>query len=58
MPEDARTEPKPMAFPPPDSPPEDELPERLGERIDPGSAGIASGEPDLLPDVEPPDGQM
>jgi hypothetical protein len=37
----------------------DDLPQRLGERIDPGpDRGIATGEPDLLPDVEPPDNPM
>ena len=39
---------------PPDSP-EDDLPQRLGERIENGPGrGIASGEPDLVPDVEVP----
>jgi hypothetical protein len=39
--------------------PEDDLPERLGERIYGGGAeGIASGEPDLKPDVEVPDATM
>ena len=33
----------------------DDLPQRLGERIEHGpSDGIASGEPDLLPNVEVP----
>lgn len=36
----------------------DDLPQRLGERIDSGPDGIASGEPDLLPNVEPPAHQM
>ena len=36
----------------------DDLPQRLGERIDSGPDGIASGEPDLLPNVEPPELQM
>ena len=37
----------------------DDLPQRLGERIESGpDRGIASGEPDLLPDVEPPELQM
>ena len=33
-------------------------PERLAERIDDKSGGIAAGEPDLLPDVEVPDAPM
>jgi hypothetical protein len=38
---------------------EDDLPERLGERIEAGpGGGIASGEPDLLPNVEVPETQM
>jgi hypothetical protein len=38
---------------------EDELPERLGERIENGPGeGIATSEPDLLPNVEVPDSQM
>lgn len=38
---------------------EDELPQRLGERIENGPGkGIATGEPDLLPDVEVPESQM
>jgi hypothetical protein len=37
---------------------EDDLPERLGERISGDSQGIASGEPDLKPDVEVPDETM
>ena len=44
---------------------DDDLPQRLGERIDSGpdrdsgaDGGIAAGEPDLLPDVEPPVHQM
>jgi hypothetical protein len=38
---------------------EDELPERLSERIyGGGEQGIASGEPDLKPDVEVPDATM
>jgi hypothetical protein len=43
---------------PPDGPNSD-LPERLGERVEnkPGS-GIASGEPDLVPDVEVPEETM
>ena len=45
----------------PDAPPapEDELPERLSERIyDRQGGGIATGEPDLKPDVEVPESQM
>lgn len=38
---------------------EDDLPQRLGERIETGPGeGIASGEPDLLPNVEIPETQM
>lgn len=38
---------------------DDDLPERLGQRIDSGpDRGIATGTPDLLPDVEPPDNPM
>ena len=37
---------------------DDDLPQRLGERIDGGPDVIATGEPDLLPDVEPPAHQM
>jgi hypothetical protein len=37
---------------------EDELPERLSERIYGGDGGIASGEPDLKPDVEVPKESM
>jgi hypothetical protein len=38
---------------------ESDLPERLGERISGGGAhGIATGEPDLKPDVEVPDETM
>jgi hypothetical protein len=37
---------------------EDNLPERLGERISVGGQGIATGEPDLKPDVEIPDETM
>jgi hypothetical protein len=36
---------------------EDTLPERLGERIGEGP-GLATGEPDLKPDVEVPDETM
>ncbi|HXG25250.1 MAG TPA: hypothetical protein VNL94_00130 [Candidatus Binatia bacterium] len=38
----------------------DDLPERLGERIENGSSsrGVATGEPDVLPDVETPDETM
>jgi hypothetical protein len=36
-----------------------DLPERLGERIEDGpGTGIASGEPDLLPNVEVPEATM
>ena len=39
--------------------PGDDLPERLGERIENGSSSaVAPGEPDVLPDVEPPDTTM
>jgi hypothetical protein len=39
--------------------PEDELPERLSERIyGGGEQGIATGEPDLKPDVEVPESTM
>jgi hypothetical protein len=38
--------------------PDDDLPERLGKRIERGPGAIAPGEPDMLPDVEVPDGQM
>jgi hypothetical protein len=38
---------------------QDDLPERLGERIENGSSsGIAPGEPDVLPDVEVPEATM
>lgn len=37
---------------------EDELPERLSERIYGGGQGIATGEPDLKPDVEIPEETM
>ena len=43
---------------PPDSPDAD-LPQRLGDRIENGlGTGIASGEPDLVPDVEVPEETM
>ena len=43
---------------PPDGPGAD-LPERLGERVEKGpSGGIATGEPDLVPDVEVPEATM
>ncbi len=45
----------------PELPParEDDLPERLSERIYGGGAeGVASGEPDLKPDVEVPEATM
>ena len=39
--------------------PQDDLPERLGERIENGSSsGVATGEPDVLPDVEVPEATM
>lgn len=39
--------------------PQDDLPERLGQRIENGSSsGIATGEPDVLPDVEVPEETM
>jgi hypothetical protein len=42
---------------PPD--PQDDLPERLGQRIENGSSsGLATGEPDVLPDVEVPEETM
>jgi hypothetical protein len=42
----------------PDTPDAD-LPERLGRRIENGpNAGIAAGEPDLVPDVEVPEETM
>ena len=38
---------------------EDDLPERLGQRIENGSSsGLAAGEPDVLPDVEVPEETM
>ena len=38
---------------------DDDLPERLGERIEHGPTdGVASGEPDLLPNVEVPQETM
>ena len=43
---------------PPDSP-LDDLPKRLGERIENGpGTGIGGGEPDLMPDVEVPEETM
>lgn len=37
----------------------DDLPERLGKRIEDGpGTGIAAGEPDLLPNVEVPEATM
>lgn len=37
----------------------DDLPERLGKRIENGlGTGIATGEPDLLPNVEVPEATM
>jgi hypothetical protein len=38
--------------------PDADMPQRLGERIDDKAGGIASGEPDLLPDVDVPDASM
>jgi hypothetical protein len=39
--------------------PQDDLPERLGQRIENGSSsGLAAGEPDVLPDVEVPEETM
>ena len=38
---------------------QDELPERLGERMERGpKGGVATGEPDLLPNVEVPEETM
>jgi hypothetical protein len=38
---------------------QDDLPERLGQRIENGSSsGLATGEPDVLPDVEVPEETM
>jgi hypothetical protein len=38
---------------------EEDLPERLGQRIENGSSsGVATGEPDVLPDVEVPEETM
>ena len=49
---------RPVDREPPDGPNAD-LPERLGERIQSGpGAGIAAGEPDLVPDVEVPEETM
>lgn len=37
----------------------DDLPEKLGQRIENGSSsGLATGEPDVLPDVEVPENTM
>ena len=52
-----------MEFPGADEPDQqadrnDDLPERLGERIDRQPDGIAAGDTDLLPNVEVPDAQM
>ena len=47
--------------PRPDLPetPDADLPERLGERVENGPGdGVASGEPDLLPDVDVPEASM
>lgn len=39
--------------------PQDDLPEKLGQRIENGSSsGLATGEPDVLPDVEVPEETM
>jgi hypothetical protein len=46
-----------MGFPGADQ--EDDLPQKLGERIENGSSSaMAIGGPDVLPDVEPPDTTM
>lgn len=37
---------------------EDDLPEKLGERIYDGGQGVATGEPDIKPDVEIPEETM
>jgi hypothetical protein len=38
---------------------QDDLPEKLGQRIENGSSsGLATGEPDVLPDVEVPEETM
>jgi hypothetical protein len=55
--------PDPGGTPPPDREPPDsrggDLPQRLGERVQNGpGTGIASGEPDLVPDVEVPEATM
>jgi hypothetical protein len=43
---------------PPDSP-DGDLPQRLGERVENGpGTGIATGEPDLLPNVDVPEETM
>jgi hypothetical protein len=53
-----------LGLPGPDRPdvppgPQDDLPERLGQRIENGSSsGLATGEPDVLPDVEVPEETM
>lgn len=45
--------------PSPQPDPEDDLPQRLGERIADGpGSGIATGETDLLPNTEVPQAQM
>lgn len=48
--------PAPDPNPAPDQ--DDDKPQRLGERIEDGPGGIASGEPDLLPNVEVPEETM
>lgn len=46
-------------YPKPASDREADLPERLGRRIEDGpGVGIATGDTDLLPDVEVPENQM
>jgi hypothetical protein len=49
---------RPDPQPDPPSDPQDDLPERLGRRIGEPDGGVASGEPDLLPNVETPDASM
>lgn len=49
----------PGGLPNPAPGPKDDLPEQLGERIENGSSsGLATGEPDVLPDVEVPEETM
>lgn len=56
----ADQEPNPNADDPAGGPagPTADLPERLARRIGDPGAGVVTGEPDLLPDVEPPDNPM